>query len=417
MNDTAPAAVAFDATPGEMRGLLDAIYRVGALLNGVLSLDALLQTIIDESRRLADAEASSLLLHDESSGELYFHVALSEAGDTEALKKSLRLKSGEGIAGTAAATRTSIRVADAASDPRVYKAADALTRFTTRSLLAVPMVDGGRLVGVLEVLNKRCGRGFNDLDQRILEMFSGLAAIAITRARLIEENLRAAQLAAVGQAVAGISHHTKNILMALDASVELVDSGLAQKKEGLVREGWPVLKRSVGRLSHVVEDMLAFSKPRKPLREVCDVAALIRETVDAFHALMTKRAVTLTVDTAGLRRPAWADARGLHQAVLNLLTNAADAVPMAGGRIHVEAKHDLTWNLQISICDNGPGVPLGERQRIFDPFYSTKGAKGTGLGLAVTAKTILEHGGSVSVDEGPLGGARFILRIPPQTET
>ncbi len=399
-----------------MRRLLDAFYRVEAMLNGESKIDALLQTIIDESRRLADAEASSVLLHDETTSELYFHVALSDAGDPEALTKSLRLKLGEGIAGAAAAQRISINVADAAADPRVYRAADVLTRFDTRSILAVPMVDDGRLVGVLEVLNKRGSRGFNELDQRILEMFSGLAAIAITRARLIEENLRAAQLAAVGQAVAGISHHTKNILMALDASVEIVDRGLTEKNEAFVRDGWPVLKRSVGRLSHVVEDMLAFSKPRRPLRESCDVATLIRETVEAFNALMTKRDITLAIDTTGLRGPAWVDSRGLHQALLNLLTNAADAVPAAGGRIQIEAKNDLTWNLEIVICDNGPGVPMAERGRIFDPFYSTKGAKGTGLGLAVTAKTIREHGGMVSVDDGPLGGARFVLRVPARAE-
>ncbi len=416
MNDHAPPAGLLEATAKEMRRLLDALYRVEALLNGVSNLDSLLQTIIDESGQLAEAEASSLLLHDEAGGDLYFHVALSEAGDPDALKKSLRLKLGEGIAGAAAASRASVNVPDAAADPRVYRRADALTRFHTRSILAVPMVDGGRLVGVLEVLNKRGGRSFNELDQRILEMFSGLAAIAITRARLIEENLRAAQLAAVGQAVAGISHHTKNILMALDASVEIVDRGLAQKNEGLVRDAWPVLQRSVGRLSHVVEDMLAFSKPRRPMLEACDVAALVREAVEAFRALMAKRDIALTADTGGLRGPAQADARGLHHALLNLLTNAADAVPAAGGRIHIEAKHDFTWNLEIVICDNGPGVPVAERQRIFDPFYSTKGARGTGLGLAVTAKTMQEHGGTVSVDDGPLGGARFVLRVPARAE-
>jgi signal transduction histidine kinase len=396
-----------------MRRLLDALYRVEGLLSGVSNLDTLLQTVIDESRRLAEAEASSLLLFNEGAGELYFHVALSEAGDPEALKKSVRLKLGEGIAGIAAATRASINVADAASDPRVHRAADTVTRFKTRSLLAAPMLDGERLIGVVEVLNKRGHGGFSGFDQRILEMFSALAAVAIARARLIEENLRAARLAAVGQAVAGISHHTKNILTALDASVEIVDAGLAQKNERLAREGWPVLKRSVGRLSHVVEDMLAFSKPRQPRCESCDIDALVRDTIESFNALMSKREIEVTVDTGGLRDPAWVDARGLHRALLNLLTNAADAVPAAGGRICVEARQDPAGNLELSVCDNGPGVPEAERVRIFDPFYSTKGSKGTGLGLAVTAKTMTEHGGSVSVEDGPLGGARFVLRAPP----
>lgn len=405
-----------NATPEETRRLLEALQVVERLLGAVDNLDALLQTIIDESRRLAEAEASSLLLFDTATEELYFHVALSDAGNPEALKQSIRLKLGEGIAGRVAADRVSINVGDAATDPRIHRAADALTQFTTRSLLAVPMVDAGRLVGVVEVLNKRGGQSFTTLDQRILEMFSALAAVAITRARLIEANLRAERLAAVGQAVAGISHHTKNILTALDASVEMVDSGLTQKNEAFVHDGWPILKRSVGRLSHVVEDMLAFSKPRRPLLEACDANALIRDTVQSFHALIVKRDITLTIETAGLRGPAWADAHGLHQALLNLLTNAADAAPQSGGIVHIQAAHDSASGMELSVFDNGPGVPKSDRVRIFDPFFSTKGSKGTGLGLAVTAKIMAEHAGSVTVDTGPLGGALFTLHLPPRTK-
>lgn len=411
MNSAAP-----QSAPEESRRLLDALHVVESLLGAVDSLDVLLQTIIDESRRLSEAEASSLLLFDAVRNDLYFHVALSEAGNPEALKQSVRLKPGEGIAGRVAANHASINVPDAAADPRVNRSADALTGFSTRSLLAVPMIDAGQLVGVVEVLNKRGGQGFTALDQRILEMFSALAAVAITRARLIEANLRAERLAAVGQAVAGISHHTKNILTALDASVDLVDRGLTEKNETFVRDGWPILKRSVGRLSHVVEDMLAFSKPRTPMLEPCDIAALIRETVQSFQALIAQRDITLTTDTSGLRGPAWADAHALHQALLNLLTNAADAVPAAKGLIAITASHTGAGWLDLTVCDNGLGVPEADRERIFDPFYSTKGSKGTGLGLAVTRKIMTEHHGSVSVGTGPLGGALFTLHLPPRNQ-
>lgn len=405
-----------ETSPEEARRLLDALTVVERLLGAVANLDALLETIIDESRRLGQAEASSLLLFDPATEELYFHVALSDAGNPEALKQSIRLKPGEGIAGRVASDRASINVPDATTDPRIHRAADALTQFTTRSLLAVPMIDAGRLVGVVEVLNKRGPQGFTALDQRILEMFSALAAVTITRARLIEENLRAERLAAVGQAVAGISHHTKNILTALDASVDLVDRGLTEKNEGFVHDGWPILKRSVARLSHVVEDMLTFSKPRRPMLEACDADALIRETVQSFNALITKRDITLTVETTGLRGPVWVDAHGLHQALLNLLTNAAATAPNTGGTILIHAAHDSAGQMDLAVCDNGPGVPAADRVRIFNPFFSTKGSKGTGLGLAVTAKIMSEHGGSVSVDKGPLGGAQFTLHLPPRAK-
>ncbi len=400
------------ADAADLERLLDALYRVESLLNRLTDIDALLHAVIDESRGLVDAEASSLLLYDEQADDLYFHVAYTEGGDAEALRRSLRLKVGEGIAGAVAESRTTIHVPDAARDPRVYRGADSLTKFETRSILAVPMAEGARLVGVLEALNKRDGGGFSDYDQRVLEMFGGLAAVAITRARLIEENLREAQLAAVGRAVAGLSHHTKNILMGLNGSLELVDSGLHKKNLELIAQAWPVLKRSAGRLERVVGDMLAYSKPRQPMLESCDVSELVAEALDAFEALLANRDIEVTSDTTGAVARVKCDAASMHHALLNLLTNAADAAPAGRGRIHVEAAQRPGGITEISIEDNGHGVDAADRQRIFQPFYSSKGGKGTGLGLAVTAKILAEHGGGVRVERGRLGGARFVLSLP-----
>ncbi len=403
---------AHGASAADLERLLEALHRVGGLLNRQTEVDPLLRTIIEESRHLVDAEASSLLLYDEAADDLYFHAALAESGDAEALRRSLRLKIGEGIAGTVAATRRTILVDDAALDPRVFRGADALTKFETRSILAAPMLDGERLVGVVEAVNKRDGAGFNEFDRRVLEMFGGLAALAISRARLIEENLRAAQLAAIGHAVTGLSHHTKNILMALGGSVELADEGIRAGNAQLLQGAWPVLKRGVKRLEHVVGDMLAYSKPRRPMLESCDPADLVDDAVDAFRATMAQRAVELTSDTSRAAASVRCDASALHHALLNLLSNAADVVPESGGRIHVEAARLPSGATEISVEDNGPGVAPADRARIFEPFYSSKGSKGTGLGLAVTAKILAEHGGSVRVETGRLGGCRFVLALP-----
>ncbi len=396
----------------DMQRIVDALYRVHRLHGSVADLDGLLDVLLEESQAVANAEASSLLLYDPALDELYFHITKGDSGDQEALKEGLRLKLGEGIAGIVAQTRASLNVADAQTDPRVHRDADSLSNFDTRSLLALPLVENDELLGVLELVNKVGGGPFTDFDQRVMEMFSSQAASAIGRARLIAENLRSERLAAVGQAVAGLSHYTKNIIHGMLGSVELVDEGINDAKPDLVDRGWPILKRSVGRLTHVVEDMLAFSKPREPLYEPCDIRHLLDETAETFRELFERRNVALEVDLQGIDEgdPVWLDARGFHRCILNLLTNAGDAVPPEGGKIRLSVTK-AGDRLEVEVADNGPGVSAENRHLIFDAFFSTKGSSGTGLGLAVTHKIVAEHGGAIQVGDSDLGGASFRFQI------
>lgn len=406
-----PIAWLVDVPPDEMRRIVDALYRVHRLIASITDLDALLPAIMEESKQVASAEGSSLMLFDEKSRELYFHVALGEQGEQHALKK-IRLKLDEGVAGACATARRSINVPDAAREPRVYREADRATRFETRSLLAVPLLDRDKLVGVVEVVNKLGGGPFSDFDQRILEMFSALTATTIVNARLIDENLRSTRLAAIGHAVAGLSHHIKNILTGMKGSIELIDLGLQKGDGDILRRGWGILKRSVARISGVVEDMLAYSKPRKPIYEYCDLRALFEDVVASYRDTFEKKSGEISFDLDKIRDRVRLDPRGIHRVLLNLISNACDAAPKKGGRIHLHARLDPNKDLVIEVTDNGPGVPLELRPLIFDPFFSTKGSGGTGLGLAVSHKIVTEHEGDIAVEDAPGGGAVFRLRIP-----
>lgn len=405
-----------NASREEMKRTMEAMYRVHRLIGAITDRDALLEYITDESRLVAGAEASSIILYDAVTEDLYFHVALGE-GDPETLKREIRLKLGEGIAGAAAATRRSIAVEDVQDDNRFCPAADEATNFRTRSLLAVPMLDHDQLVGVLEVVNKIDSPAFSPLDMRVMEMFSTLAATSISYARLVEEKIETERLAAIGQAVTGLSHHTKNIVTGLNSSAELIDMGLERGDMAVLAQTWPVFKRSTKRITHFVQDMLSYSKPRQPCREWFSLAPLVDEVIDAYADLLSRKQIAITPDTSGLTRPIYAEPESIHRCLLNLVTNAADAVPADGGRIVLRAGEPRPGLIRITVEDNGPGVAEKDLKRIFDPFFSSKGAKGTGLGLAITRKIVEEHGGELAVQRGELGGAAFHITLPVSTNS
>lgn len=401
-----------DVAPEEMRRIVDALYRVHRLVSVITDLDSLLEAIMEESKELVSSEACSLMLYDAQTQELYFHVALGETGDQQALKQGVRLKLGQGIAGVAATTRESVMVEDAREDPRFFRTADELSQFETHSLLAVPMVDREDLVGVVEVVNKTGGVPFTEFDRHVMEIFASRVATVITSARLIEENIRSERLAAIGQTVAGLSHYTKNIITGMQGSVELIDLGFERNNVEVLEKGWSVLKRSVDRIAMIVEDMLTYSKPRKPFCEPCDIADLLSDAVQSFQGTLLKKKVEVEVDTEGMKGAVFLDARAFYRCILNLLSNAADAVPGEGGRIRIRAWTREDEGLELEVADNGPGIPEAHTKDVFDPFFSTKGSAGTGLGLAVTQKVIGEHGGTISVESNPGGGALFRIGVP-----
>jgi signal transduction histidine kinase len=401
-----------DVSPDELRRIVDVLYRVHRFISLITDLSTLLARIMEESKQVACAEACSLMLYDPSTEELYFEVALGESGDQEALKQEIRLRKGEGIAGVAVETRQSINVHDVREDPRFFRSADEASRFETRSILAVPLMDRDVMIGVIEVVNKVGGHHFTDADLHVMEIFGGLVATSIANARLIEENLQAERLAALGQAIAGLAHYTKNIITGMSGSVDLIDQGLERNNTEFVERSWPILKRSTKRIANFVEDMLAFSKPRVPKRESTDISALIEDVAQTFGVMLSRKKVDLAVDTSELPGPFDVDSRGIYRCLLNLVLNAAEAMPREGGAIRVTARVAETDSLVIEVADNGPGIPERNMKRIFDPFFSTKGSQGTGLGLAVCQKIIAEHQGQITVGQSIEGGALFRIVIP-----
>ncbi|MBL8023674.1 MAG: GAF domain-containing protein [Elusimicrobia bacterium] len=172
-------------TPGPLTAAdFETLLEASRALAGTLDLPVLLRTVMELAARVVRAESSSLLLKDEKTNELYFDVALGTVGEKV---KTVRLKSGEGLAGWVAANEIPLIVNDVQKDPRWTGRVDERSDFVTRQLVAVPLLHQGRLLGVLEGINKKGEAGFTSVDRRALEIFAAQAAVAIANARLFSD--------------------------------------------------------------------------------------------------------------------------------------------------------------------------------------------------------------------------------------
>jgi len=393
--------------------IIEALYRIVHTIQQVADLPTLLATIMAESKELLECETSSLFLYDPERNDLFFEVVI---GDLNQEAKQIRVPMGVGIVGAAAAERKTQIVQDCSKDARHFGKVDKSSGFVTRNLIAAPMIRNERLIGVLEVLNKLNGEAFDEMDARVMEIMAEHAAAAIENARLIQANIRAERLAALGTATASLAHYIKNILTPLHGSTSLIDMGLANQNFEIVGEAWPIMKRATTKIGKLVQDMLSVSREREPERADVDLNRMIGEILADCQRKAAAAGIELKAALDDRLPPAMLDPNRMHDSILNLIGNAIEALEearTAEGRISATTHFDAERaEITIRIEDNGPGMPPHVRQKVFEPFFSTKGSRGTGLGLAVVKKTMEEHGGSLRLDTEVGRGTTFTLKVP-----
>lgn len=393
--------------------IVDAFARVVRAIQDVTDVPHLLQTIMTESKVLLDAETSSLFLYDPERNDLYFDVVV---GTITEEAKSIRVPLDRGIVGAAATERKTQVVNDIAADTRHFQKVDKSSGFVTRNLVACPMIRNDRLIGVLEVLNHRGDHDFDEMDSTVLEIMAEHAAAAIENARLIQANMQAERLAALGTATASLAHYIKNILTPLKGSSTLIDLGLKTNNSEIIEQTWPIMKRATTKISKLVQDMLTVSREREPEREAVDLREMIQEIAKDCQERAAASGIELPLELDPDLPCASLDPSRLHDSILNLVGNAIEALQESGlqeGWVRVRASFDKEKKvIVIEVEDNGPGMPPQVCKRIFEPFYSTKGSRGTGLGLAVVEKTIEEHGGKLTLESEVDKGTKFTIELP-----
>ncbi len=223
------------------------------------------------------------------------------------------------------------------------------------------------------------------------------------------------ELAILGETIAGMSHAVKNILSGLEGGVYVVDSGIRAGRDDRIRVGWDMVKKNVAKVSELVKDILYASKEREPEYKDCDPGQILSEVFDLYEGQARAKAIELVKDFQQQLGPARLDPVGLHTVLSNLISNAISACVASQGQdmrhIILGGRVSDRW-LHIQVTDDGCGMSDEVKDNLFKKFYSTKGSKGTGLGMVVTRKIVEEHGGKITVASRLGEGTTFSVEIP-----
>ncbi|HZS39269.1 MAG TPA: ATP-binding protein [Polyangia bacterium] len=228
-----------------------------------------------------------------------------------------------------------------------------------------------------------------------------------------QQLIRSERLAAVGKIAAQITHEVRNPLSSIGLNAELLEEEVAALGGPQAQEAQAIARaivKEVDRLTEITEEYLRFARLPRPKLEREDVRAIVSSLVVFLKSELDGRRIEVALELPPLP-PVAADEHQLRQALLNLMRNAAEAMP-SGGRLTVAARALINDRaVELRIADTGQGIAREHLAKIFDPFFSTKDG-GTGLGLALTQQIVVEHGGSIAVESEPGRGTAFTVRLP-----
>jgi signal transduction histidine kinase len=405
---------------------LDILVQLSSTINSSLDIAEVLSSAMRFVEELVDAEVSSIFELDDASNELFFRVA--QADETDETKK-IRMQMGEGVAGWVASSGEPLIVPDTQKDKRFSFKVDSITGFETKSIIALPIKNRGRLIGVLEALNKRGGRPFGHKDLEALTIVVNQIGIAIVNAKLYEriqekfsltqaelkrtqeQLLRSERLAALGQLSQGVAHEVRNPIMSI--------GGFARRIKNKLRPDDPVVAyvdiilSEADRLETMVKEVERYTCMPDAVIQPVKVSILLQSALSVWEKEHRVDNLEINLQTPPEDPIISVDKEQMAQALIELLCNSAEAMP-DGGSISISARWESNW-LAISVKDNGPGIAPEDLLRIFDPFFTAK-TKGAGLGLTTVNRIVTNHGGEVKVSSKTGAGTEVKLRVPRFSE-
>ncbi len=395
---------------------LDVVFEIAQVAASAMRLEDLLEGVLARTIRAIGAEAGSILIADEQSGDLRFRAAIG--GEPDAVKR-LKIKAGQGISGWVARHGEPQIVNDVDEDGRHSVEIADRVGYHPRSVLCVPLrwKDG---VGALELLNKGNGRlAFDDDDVKFASVIAGHVSNAIAFARFRELREREERLSTIGQLLSSVLHDLKTPMTVVQGYAQL----LVSERDQEVRQSYgDAVLRQVRFVNAMTREILAFARgERTVLVGKVYLHKFFGEVQEQLDREFRDRGVNVRLELND-RGVAHFDQQKIERALHNLARNAAEALGQAGGNVVIgvdrrSASEAGGEAILVTVMDDGPGISDEIRERLFESF-TTHGKKGgTGLGLAIVRKVVEDHGGRVTVESEP-GRTVFTLELPePRVDT
>lgn len=400
------------------RSHLRIMYDTAMAVSHTLEIDQLLNRILELIFGWVEADRGCIMLLDRATEEIK-PAARRNRLPNEPLDQIVISRT---ILDYVMKRKEGVITSDAAVDSR-FDAAASIVRAGVREALCVPMQGRYGVVGAIYIdtymspaqVAERAGENrFTEEHLQFMAAIGHQAALAIEDTFYYSSLLQAERLAAVGQTIATLSHHIKNILQGMRGGGYLIDQGLKNGDSEAAVKGWKIVERNQDRIASLVMDMLSFSKEREPDLSMSDLNEVVADVAEILKPRAAENAIELVIRPAPELPQGMFDSEGLHRAILNIGSNALDACEgREGARVEITARHDpARQRLAVIISDNGVGIAADRLDKIFSIFESTKGNRGTGLGLAVSQKILGEHGGEIRVESQEGRGSTFFLEFP-----
>lgn len=405
---------------------LRVIYQLTTLTSQMLDRDRLLHGVMDLVFNEFRPERGFIVLAEGMAGGGGPRPAVVKYATPPAGKDDAKIHVSRTILQHAMRKGEGVLSSNAMHDPR-FAAGESVQSLAIRSAICSPIRFRERTYGAIYIDSTIANYTFTPEQLALMNAIGQHTGLALANLELYAGKLQTERLAAIGETVASLSHSIKNILQGMRGGADVVELGFKKDDLKVAKGGWGILKRNLDRIMGLTLNMLAFSRQRKPEYELTKVSALLEDCAGLLADLCQARQVALILDSEAEMPPVALDPHMIHQALMNLIGNAVEAVEPKRGAVTVRATYHPRGALlrtpaglpapevRIAVIDNGPGIPPENIEKIFEPFFSTKGVRGTGLGLAVTRRVIDEHGGRITVESVEGKGATFTVILPGET--
>ncbi len=406
------------------------LHQIGRMLVSTLDYATVVQIAATQIRLLFNADFVALLQPDPARDTICLVHAIH---GTAPVERRFCRQRGEGLVGWIWEHRQPLLIADVTTDARATRFLDPSADFNLRAMMAVPLTTSERFLGIIAVASERAA-AFSHDDLNILQAVSFTLVGALENARayrelqtLIREReeaqaqlIHSEKMAALGQLMASVAHEINNPLQSMEGCLTLIVEEMSgRRRQDRIERYMSILEDEIGRISAILHRLRGFYRPARDEWRPTDVNAILEDVLALSDKQLQHGQIIVEKAFDGSLLPIQANPDLLKQVFLNLVLNAADAMP-EGGTLHVRTAMDRAGLeafaipqpvVRIEFRDTGMGIPPEAQKRIFEPFFTLK-AKGSGLGLFISYKIITSHHGQISVQSREGEGATFTILLP-----